>query len=75
MHQQLDTKVRCTRAQQWPVTLCEAIIYGWIRELDHCYSMVAFPTEAEQEIGESDDEDSGGNLDAIYEPEDFVLGE
>ena len=41
---------------------------------DYCYSMVAFLAEAEQEIGESDDEDLARNLDAIYDPEDFVIG-
>ena len=35
--------------------------------------MVAFPADAEQEVGDSDDEDVAVNLDAIYTPEDFVL--
>ncbi|CAE7212571.1 RE2 [Symbiodinium sp. CCMP2592] len=54
VHQQLDTKARCVRAQEWPHAMCEAIVYGWIRELGHCYIMVAFPAEAEQEIGISE---------------------
>ena len=73
-HQQLDTKLRCQRAQQWPKQLCEIIIGGWVRELEYCYSMAAFPAEAEQEVGDSDEEDTGGNLDAIHEPGDFVTG-
>ncbi|CAE7219311.1 TY4B-J [Symbiodinium sp. KB8] len=73
-HQQLDTKLRCQRAQQWPKQLCELIIGGWVRELEYCYSMTAFPAEAEQEIGDTDDEDTEGRLDAIHDPGDFVTG-
>ena len=36
--------------------------------------MVALPAEAEHEVGDSDEEDCEGNLDAIHAPNDFVTG-
>ncbi|CAE7949649.1 unnamed protein product [Symbiodinium sp. KB8] len=51
----------------------QAISGGWVHELEYIYNMVAFPADAEQEVGDSDDEDVAVNLDAIYTPEDFVL--
>ena len=76
-HQQLDTKKRCQRAQEWPPELCKAILEGWIEELGRIMTMVAFPAEADVEIPPSidDDDEERPILDGILSYEDLAVSD
>ena len=76
LHQQLDTKKRCVAAQEWPPSMCRAILEGFVDELDYLLTLVAFPAEShvELEINSDDDENEERTyLDRIITDEDLAI--